>query len=64
MSRLSRVELVENGSGEWFFRAIAKNGETVAVSEMYASREGADAEADALWPSVPRIDAPFDRSSE
>lgn len=61
---LERVEIVENGNGEWFFRAIATNGETVAVSEMYTRRESAFDEASKLWPGVSIVDAPFERGAE
>ena len=64
MTVLEQVELVENGNAQWFFRAIATNGETVAMSEMYASRESAATEAAKLWPDAKLVDAPFDRSLE
>jgi uncharacterized protein YegP (UPF0339 family) len=59
-----RVEIVENAGGEWFFRAVAANGETVAMSEMYTRRESAAGEASKLWPGVEVVDSPFERGGE
>lgn len=61
---VNKIEIVENGKGEWFFRAIAENGETVAMSEMYTRRTSAYIEAAKLWPDAEIIDAPFERGGE
>lgn len=49
---LSRVELYRDRDGRWRFRAVALNGEIVAVSEAYENRSDAEGEAARLWPDT------------
>ncbi len=53
MTSLSRVELFRDRERQWRFRAVALNGETVAVSEGYENRKDALTEAVLLWPDTP-----------
>jgi uncharacterized protein YegP (UPF0339 family) len=38
---LGKYELYKDSSGEWRFKLKARNGEVIAVSEGYNSKEGA-----------------------
>jgi len=40
-SRLGKYELYKSKNGEWHFRLKAGNGEIIAISEGYKSKEGA-----------------------
>ena len=40
-SNLGKFELYESDNGEWHFRLKARNGEIIAVSEGYSSKNGA-----------------------
>ena len=40
-SRLGKFELFKNAGDEWQFRLKAGNGEVIAVSESYSSKDGA-----------------------
>ncbi len=53
-SNVKRVELLKADSDEsaWYFRAVAGNGEVVAVSEMYSSRANARRQAQETFPGA------------
>lgn len=48
-THLSRVELYTDRDNLWRFRAVALNGEIVAVSESYERSSDARDEAERLW---------------
>lgn len=52
MTHLSRVELYKDREGLFRFRAVALNGEIVAVSESYSRRKDCADEAIRLWPDM------------
>lgn len=52
MSTLSRVEIYRDRENQWRFRAVALNGEIVAVSEGYHNRQDTVDEAVRLWPDA------------
>lgn len=52
MTVLSRVEIYKDREDQFRFRAVALNGETVAVSEGYHNRGDAVDEATRLWPDA------------
>lgn len=39
--RIGKFEIYEDDSGQWRFRLKAGNGEVIAVSESYTSKDGA-----------------------
>ena len=45
-----KVEIYRDSAGEWRFRAVAGNGEIVAVGEGYKNEGDAVDEARKLWP--------------
>lgn len=47
-----RIEVVPSGSGEWYVRIKAANGETLAISETYTREDDADRGARAIRRAV------------
>lgn len=56
MSVVARIELYRDDSGDWRWRALAGNGEIVAVSgEGYRNRQHGERMALELFPDAPPL---------
>lgn len=54
---VKRVEVFEGRDGQWYWRAVAGNGEIVSASEGYVSKWNAKRGARRLFPRARLTDA-------
>lgn len=55
-TNIDRVEILKAKDGQWYFNAIASNGEIIATSEQYTRMSDAKSAAAALHPGVPKVE--------